>query len=231
LVTGTFKVYRSFSESAEREKIKAQLQRDIITVTENIERDIRMSGLGLPGNGLAVSLSDSSSDSLMIFQNSSNASTRITSAVSGSHIRLLVENGAVFNNAKWVCCKGSVVEYKKVARIGMNSTGADTIYLSDPVGYTLTLGVDSLVYPADAIGYYIRSDSISSLVRYHNGLSVALSNLIDTLNITPRDKGGNKLTASANATLVSIVMGGRAGKSAKDPLIADSTEVNIRNGF
>ncbi|MBN1306809.1 MAG: hypothetical protein JXA18_02755, partial [Chitinispirillaceae bacterium] len=85
VIAGTYRAYRYFTVSSTREKQKAELQRDIITVSNIIERDIRMAGCGLPGNGVSTHLVDEENGHLSCYTNEQRVETALTDIAQPAH--------------------------------------------------------------------------------------------------------------------------------------------------
>lgn len=220
---------RYITRSASRENDKALVQRDILTVTDFLEKDIRMAGLGLPGNGIEANLSDTASDELRIFINEQRQSSVLTAPASALDYAVFVENGLIMKPGQWVCLAGTDTVYKEISRVGMNAMAADTVYLTEQIGVG-NYPAASLVYPAIRIEYYVKNVSGPDFVRKKNNFAVNLSGLLDTMNIVPKDSFGVPLSGSiSSARVLTVVFGGMVGSGSSGVLMAESTEVNIRN--
>ena len=235
VISVSYKLYRYIEISTGREKQKAELQRDIITVSNIIETDIRMAGVGLPGNGVAAFLSDTVSDRLTLFTNENRTSTTLASNVTTGSTKLLVNDSAGFKTGGWVCLEGIGVDttYWYISHFGYNHSGVDTLSIAPPILSAYSVS-GTLVYPAVRIGYLIGNGTGTTpkLLRLRNNLSIDLGAKLDSIDVLPKDKLGNLLTMGSikNASVLTVVVGGFIGFNNSRVFMADSTEVNIRNG-
>ncbi|NLG18583.1 MAG: hypothetical protein GX556_14715 [Fibrobacter sp.] len=228
VVSAALQSQRYFMKGMSRENEKAQIQRDIITVSDLLEKDIRMSGFGLPGNGIKTVPSEVTSDELFIYTNSDRLQTELaTDAASGSD-RIYVNDAQVIMQENWICLKETDTAYLEITGTGISGGGPDTVYLAATLPKTYTASATT-VYPAGCIYWHIENDSSCYLTRKNNGLEVKLSAMLDTMNITPKDDLGTAVNQISSARVLTVMFGGKVGSGPSAVLMAESTEVNIRN--
>ena len=233
VISGAYKAHEYVSRSTERENEKALIQRDIIDVTEKLGREIRMAGLGLPGNGIKAELSDISSDILQVFSNDTKSKTQLTSNLSYYNTHILV-NGITGANAKgWVCIAGASLDtiYCKISALGENASGPDTVYLDGIVGLGVFTVAATEIYFCSRVLFKIeKSESSVSMVVEKNESSVKLGGEIDTLNITLNNSSGTVLTGGfENTAVITVFTGGYVGDGQNRTLVSESIDVNVRN--
>ncbi len=229
VVSSAYKVHLNFSKAASRENDKALLQRDLMSVCDMMEKDIRMAGLGLPGNGIDLRLSDTSSDELTLFVNKNQLRTRLVENASFSDTRILVESAGNAAWGKWVCVEGGSIIFREISRIALSlSSNPDTIHLTTPLNAG-PFSAASNVYSADRISYYIKSADERVLYRKFNSKESGISMIIDSLAVIPKDNKGTSLSSGTAAQVISAVIGGYIGQGNDLVFLAESTEVNIRN--
>ncbi|MBN1760766.1 MAG: hypothetical protein JW863_20725 [Chitinispirillaceae bacterium] len=230
LVAGAFQAYRYTMDSANREKKKAELQGDIITFSNIIEKDIRMAGCGMPGNGLYA---DYSVPELMIFTNENGDETTLSRVVQPIHAEAIVEDGSAFVVRGGICIAADGVDtiYRKVTGIGMYDLGPDTVYFSPAANTSTLMPAGSKVYPAMCFRYTVSGTLPDrKILRSRNSQTVPIGGIIDSIRVTLKDEDGSPTGgATKNAAMMTVVMGGFIGKGGNRVFLADSTEVNLRN--
>jgi type II secretory pathway pseudopilin PulG len=229
LIAGAFKAYQYTMASAGREKEKSELQSDLITFSNIIEKDIRMAGCGLPGNGLKADLSV---PSLTIFTNEAGHETTLDSIVQPAHSRAFVADASGFTTRGGICLAADGIDtiYRSVSRVGINSMGSDTVYFDESANTSYPFPVtDTHVYPTMCLRYTV-SGAPPKVYRSRNSQVVPIGGGIDSVYVTARDNSGASVGASVkNAAVLTVVMAGFIGSGGNRVFIADSTEVNLRN--
>lgn len=233
LVIGVFRAWRYFDSTTTREKYKAELQRDVITVTNIIERDIRMAGYGLPGNGIYVNLDASDNDKITFYTNENNSSTGLAQDAQPAHTKIYVNDASFFSVGGTVCLAGTDTIYRTIQHVGINASGDDTLILTASINTAQPLwAASSNAYPAMSISYEISGSAPFSLRRSRNGADLNIGGKLDSIEVKPKDISGNVLAGNGtNASVITIVMGGYVGKDGNRVFLAESTEVNIRNNY
>ncbi len=229
-----YKAYNFFNRSTAREKQKAELQQDIITVSSIIEKDIRMAGCGLPGNGVDAVLSDTSSDQLSLFINENRRETALADTANPQDRAVIIGDATDFRAGGWVCLSSSGTDtlYREIKRIGEANPGADTLELFQTVGSANPLYGGTKVFPASKITYTVASDSVFELKRLRNGKTLSLGRKLDSLHIVGKTFDGTPIAGGSlsDAQVMMIVLGGYVGTGQNRVFLADSTEINLRNG-
>ena len=230
IISAAYKAQLSFSKAASRENDKAVLQRDLMSACDMIEKDIRMAGLGLPGNGVDLKLSDTISDELTLFMNKAQLSATLYSNALYTDAKILINRTGISSWGRWVCLEaaGSIV-FKEITRVGLNLSGdPDTIYLAAQLNAGL-YPQNSNIYSADRISYFLKNMAEKVLCRRFNSRDSEISTVIDSLSIVPKDNGGVSLSSGTEAKVLKVVIGGYIGQGGNLVFLAESTEVNIRN--
>ncbi len=233
VISAAYKSHEYLTRSTEREKVKALIQRDIISVNEQMSRDIRMSGLGLPGNGVRVDLSDTSSDELQIFANETKGSAKLSVNLGFNDTKIFVDTLAGANDKGWVCIAGQEIDtiYCQMIGTGYNPMGPDTVYLNGIVGAgTFQPSTTQLYYCTRTLFKINKSESSRSFVVKKNETAVELGGYIDTFNIILKSISGTVLASDfKNAAVLTILTGGYVGNGSNLNLISETTDINIRN--
>lgn len=229
VISAAYKAQVSFSKAASRENDKAILQRDLMSVCDALEKDIRMAGLGLPGNGIELILSDTASDQLSMFVNKDHVVKVLSANVSSADTKILINNIGITKWGEWVCLNGSSKIYREISRVGKGSgTNPDTVYLYGQANAG-SIAAGSNVYSANRIVYYMKNGAEKKLVRRFNRKDTPVSTIIDSLSINPKNNNGLAVSYGTDARVITAIVGGYVGKESKRYFLAESTEVNIRN--
>lgn len=233
VISAAYKSHDYLSKSAARESKKAEIQRDIVTIIEKFEHDIRMAGIGLPGNGIEAELSDTASDKLFIYMNSGKTGASLTTAATYCNTKLIVTNaeGATVNGYVCLAANGVDTIYRAITGIGINPSGVDTIYLNSQIASGPYPIASSTVNYCTRIAFKIEKiENKKRLVTVRNQVSVPLGTNIDTLALIPKRYSGTVVgTDLTSAGVMSVFTGGYVGTGSNRRLISESTEVNIRN--
>ena len=232
IVWSVYKVWHGFDLRTTREKYKTELQRDIIAVTNLIERDIRRAGFGLPGNGIYVNLDDDANDEITFYNNDNATSTILAQHAQPVHTTIYVNDASIFTAGAAVCLAGTDTIYRTIQHAGVSATSDDTLMLIARINTAQPLWAGSTTaYPAMSIGYEISNDPVA-LTRTRDGAGMSFGKKLDSIKVEPKDDNGNILAGTGKeASVISIITGGYVGKGGNRVFLAESTEVNIRNNF
>lgn len=230
IINSAYQLYRYVTMSASREKVKAELQQEIINVCNIVEKDIRMAGCSIPGNGIDITFTPQ--ETLFIFTNSERFKTTLAVIAQPAHDKIIVTNDSGFSAEKWIFIpQGTSFIKRRIVSVKTNLTGNDTILLSQPLGIG-PLNVGTEIFPADRIAYtFVKNGNNLVFVKIKNSLNFTIGTKIDSLRIVPKDSNGNIVSGSNLETvaLLTVVIGGHVGSGSNRVFLAESTEVNIRN--
>lgn len=233
VISTAYKSHEYISKSTERENQKALIQRDVMTVTEKLSREIRMAGMGLPGNGVVANLSDTSSDELQVFSNDTKGIRQLAANVSYSDTMIFVDSIIGAKTTGWVCIAGVGRDtiYREISALGENYSGSDTVHLEGIVGAGIfTIGTTDVYYCSRVLFKIQTTGSSAGMIVQKNGVAVNLGGKIDTLNIILKNSSGTVLTTDfRKAAFITVFAGGYVGKGLNRNLISESMDINIRN--
>ncbi len=233
VVMGAYQAYNYVTKSTARENEKALIQKDIVTITERLGKDIRMAGNGLPGNGIRVALYTDKSDTLELFYNNELTGAKPAANILYDDVKLFAANCVGAKADGYICIAGRSVDtiYRQISRVGNNASGVDTIHLDGKVGAGTFLIDSTMLHYCDRIAYEIQTvDGEGTLVLSKNAMGVPLGSKIDTMNITPKNKAGTVLTGGfENTSLIEVLVGGYIGKGANRNMLSETMQVGIRN--
>lgn len=229
LISAAYKVQVNFSKTASRENDKAKLQRDLMNACNILEKDIRMAGLGLPGNGVQLEKSGTANDKLILHVNKKQLRAKVVNKIESSDTKILIEHTGSIDWGNWVCVENGSIVYREVSRVGISVSGApDTLYLGSTFNAGPFAPTVTTVYRTDKIVYNMDAED-KKLMRSINKITTPISSEIDSLAIILKDKNGMPLSTAGEAKVITVVMGGFIGNGSNKRFIHESTEVNIRN--
>ncbi len=224
VISGAYKLQSNITRSVERERDKSILLSEILNTGRLIERDIRSTGYGLPGNGLLRVIVDGNEE-LFLFTNSINVTAAITAQVNtGAHL-LQLSDAQGFNVGDWVCIKnGDQVTYHTVHNVNIDD---NRIHLENGVGSSIQAGAQ--IHRAESRRYFV--DPLEAvLYRESNGSVMRISDRINTLNLSPRGNAGSDMMLTPqNAQSIHVTLGGMVRSGGNEQLYSETTEINIRN--
>jgi prepilin-type N-terminal cleavage/methylation domain-containing protein len=226
LGTGAFRLYVNFTKQNTYQKRVNELQHQVLAAAQFIEKDIRMAGFGLPGNGIIPTLSLAGNDSIAVFINRDQLQTTLVGSTSSGATSVTVNSVAGIKASLWICLNRSdTTIYRKIASI--DSSGPHRILFdgglpgSFPDGATVSL--------ASKIEYSI-DPSEPTFARVENGRRSPVGSAIDTFSVIARNAAGDTLFSGFEAArTVLTTLGGRVQSSGRVFPILHTVEVNIRN--
>lgn len=229
ILTTAYKANQYFTKSTLHETEKSSLQREIITVSDIMSKDVRMAGLNLPGNGIRATVNSTSNDLIELYSNDSGYQTTLSEVPGFNDDRMRIVNGAGMIQDHWVCISEPLSDtvYRQIKRVGMNVSGPDTIFMYDEID--MTLSANTKVFPASRVKYCINA-STGGLTRSVNGIEVPIGSNVDTLEFVPKSSSGTTLgNMGKSAAVLSVYFGGRLKSGNGYSIISDSVEINLRN--
>ncbi|MDG5813553.1 prepilin-type N-terminal cleavage/methylation domain-containing protein [Chitinispirillales bacterium ANBcel5] len=223
VISGAYRLYNDLSKRMDHEAESALVYTDLITVSSMIERDFRVAGYNLPGNGIKKRDENGIAE-LLIFTNQQNVRTAAASQTQAGERTISLHNTDGFSVGDWICITAMASpEYHQISAVG--TTGTITI----EQGVSGTVPAGSLVYKADGVRYYIDEER-EALFREMKGNSYLVSNRIEVLELVAKDTDGQIITGDFSQTrAVSISLGSVIRSAGTERLVTESTEVNIRN--
>ncbi len=233
VITGIYRTYRYITISSIRERQKAELQQEIVNVSNIIERDMRMAGYGLPGNGVDINLTEEPPNHIISsFSNDSQTITRLKVGASSSDISIIVENASAFSINGYVCLAETNHDtvYRRITNIGIHGNGFDTLYLSNSIN-TSNFTTNASVHPATRVSYHLTQGSPKKIERHINGVQFTMGTKLDSIAVILKNAGGTPVVGASirDAQTVTVVVGGHIGEGNNRVFLSDSVEVNIRN--
>jgi prepilin-type N-terminal cleavage/methylation domain-containing protein len=225
--------YNAYIRMTAMQESQAKLQQQLMQVRNIIEKDIRMSGFNLPGNGLFPMNYGSGDFKLVFLRNENNNTTGLeNSAVPGDSL-LYVTNVNSATSQQWVCLQqGSAIAYYQIAKISIHSgLTCDTVKLKDStISVTWDKSVTK-VYFAKAV-YYNRTviNALYTLVRYASDGVQAIGPSIDSISFLPKDDSGDLPgNVFPQAKILGITLGGSFKTSNAQSRLFKTFDALIRN--
>ena len=228
VVSGTYRAFHFFLRNTRREYTKVELQRDIVAISELLEKDIRMAGYGLPGNGIMIP--STGTKKLEMFINRNQKITTLGKNASSTDTIIEVKDASGIQLPYWICICDTDTVYKEIETVTLASGGNDLVELTSTIGIGTYDTASAVVYFAEHIYYTVTSSPSPQFTRTRNCTTITLSPIIDTITVIPRDKNGANLIGPINTTRSLItILGGKVGQGATQTAVIESTEVTLRN--
>lgn len=235
LAIGTMGMFDSFTRGNVALKKGVELQEGFSRANQILERDIRMAGYNLPGNGLRLSIASENSKMIQIFQNRKSKKTALAAFALTNDSTLLINDDFNDLSHSWICLHvkdSNVTHYYPVAFIGHNTIGVDTVKLALA---HLTRSWDTAnteVFFPECITFGIENTSHGrTFVRRFKNKTYFISSDFDTVKVVPKDLNGNLLAANYENTRTITIYLKKKMKTVtgQDQLVSNRVEINIRN--
>ncbi len=226
-----FAVYGSFLKVSKFQKSSSDLETQCMLAIRVIEKDVRLAGFGIPGNGLYPYNSGTQNFRFVLMSNEDNARTTLCQDTKIGDSDIKVKNAAGIVADQWVCLvQSSAPVFYAIARVGSRS-GSDTVFLKDSTINTVLSKDSTQVYFAKSVQYTIKTENkVKSLVRTSFTNSITIGAAIDTFTVCPKDKAGADLGGNyTQAKMLGITLGGHVGPEGKSIAVTKSFDVDLRN--
>ncbi len=228
VVSGAVRFFAGFSRRNAQQQRNAVFQQQIANAGRLIEGDIRMSGYGLPGNGIQIDETSGTIDTVHLFSNENDHTYALKKeSLSGEQtIKVMDITGLAEGN--WICISsGSNVTFREIELVAANGKiGFDT-----PLSFDCTVDTTK-VFGADRISYYLETKNGSkSLIRRKNTSFHTVSSSMNHLAIEARNESDSLLTSNyQEARNLSFVVGGGSGTGGASANVrTDTVSAFIRN--
>jgi len=201
VATIAFRAFARFSaQSAEQQRI-AVTQDRLTRLTQLLEKDIRMAGYGLPGNGLHVWDNTTGSDSVAFYTAEATYTTQLALATSSGGDTICVDDDGAGAVGGGLCLEdGDTVIYREIAGFKHNQPCGDKVLIRPSLPSHVFEVDPTTVYFTDRVSYRIRS---GTLLRKRNGSgSTDMGGEIDGLNVYALNDSSDTLTGNFDSTRV-----------------------------
>jgi type II secretory pathway pseudopilin PulG len=225
-------MYGSVVRGTDIQESQSEMQDQFMSAYRLLEKDMRMAGYNLPGNGLVPLLNSNGKTSLVMLRNDADKSARLSVTANAGDSKLLVDNCMGVMANQWVClAKDSIFSYYRISHVCLHSvTGFDTVQLLDSTIST-TWAQYTKVYFANEIKYSVDSvDGKWSLVRHSIVNDCIIGQSIDSVYFTPEDSSSSETgTDFSKAHYIGITLVSHLKRATQKPLAINSFEVKLRN--
>jgi prepilin-type N-terminal cleavage/methylation domain-containing protein len=228
VVIGTARVYGAFVKQNAVQRKVASLNSEMVSAIHALEKDTRMAGYGLPGNGLQMSIAGSD-DTVWAFSNEpGRAKALLAVGATAGDSFAIVAPSSDYSVGSWVLLKsGSTLLYRNIKRIESSGSNKKLVF-TKTLGAAFTAG--SEVYYADGVQYYLKKTPPTALCRIENGDTLTLGTVIDSFAVAAQDSIDGSLSSQFEKTRSLIIsVGGNPGTSSKPMRSRETIRVNIRN--
>jgi hypothetical protein len=226
-------VYSSYAKMTHAQGAQSNMQQQLMFARRLIEKDVRMSGLNLPGNGLLRLNYGSAQLKLVFLRNENNKNTGLMIDAHIGDSLLMVKDAHGVSVKQWVClARDSSVVYYQIARIGLSGApGCDTLKLADSTVSAVWNKSVTQVRFAKGIFYDLTHASPTwCLMRHASDGDQAIGSSIDSISYTPKDSSGVSTGNNfARAKIIEITLAGRSPDSPVNFRVIKTFEAMIRN--
>lgn len=232
VITGAFQMQGAFVKNNVAVKSESILYEQLARANQILEKDIRMAGYNLPGNGMIPDLSVANENVLKIFINENNLHTTLADDASSGAVKIKITSDAGVSVGQWICLSDGDddIAYYEISHVGHNELGTDTVTITTSLDDTWG-AAGTQVYFADAYTYSLELDGATmALVRRTYNRAYAISSDIDAINVIPKDSEGTPLTNDFDdARSISVQLSKTIPSITGQKTILNTAEVFIRN--
>lgn len=226
-----FQLYGNFIKSNVSMKAESVLNEHLARASQILEKDIRMAGYNLPGNGLVVDISTPNNHVLHTLTRLSTTQTTLGQNVAATSTTIFVQDDLGVVVGQWVCLyDGSIIEYREIAHVGHNPGGDDTITVYNGLSNSWVTAT-AKVYFARCYTYSLETNgTTTSLVRRTHDHLYSISSDIEAINIIPKDQNGAAIASNfLNVRSVSVQLSKQINSINGQKLVACTIDASIRN--
>ncbi len=224
-------VYGSFVKMSRFQSSSADMENQFMLSGRVMEKDVRLAGYGIPGNGLYLQNVGSPNFSLIVLSNEDDARAPLEHDAPIGASRVTVTSAAGITANQWACLvQGAAGAFYKIGRIALHS-GSDTVVFADSLLHDAWQKDLAQVYFAKGVHYSIQPiNGKRSLVRTSLLNASPIGESVDTFFVVPKDKSGADLGGNyAHAQVLGITLGGHVGAAGKFVSVTKSFDVDLRN--
>jgi prepilin-type N-terminal cleavage/methylation domain-containing protein len=230
VVAGMYQSYIRFTRGNLTERQSLEIQNHIAAASGVIEKDIRMAGYRLPGNGLGAIITTGPNCALRLFTNDLERQSALAGDAPAGNTIVRVLDGAGVEAGQWICLSGADTVFYPIERV-CSATHEDTIYLADtaltadwPLGETA-------VYFARSIRYGVETYLGEQwLVRATHDKTTALSPLITRFAAAALDENGQSCMTHADlARTLEVTIGSVTVDRGDSARVSETFQTAIRN--
>ena len=226
-----FAVYGSFVKVSNFQKSSLDLETQFMHAVRVIEKDVRLAGFGIPGNGLYPINGGAQNFRLVVLSNEDNKKTALFEDAHNGDSDIKVQNADGIAANQWAyMVQQTDVAYYAIDRVGLHS-GSDTVFLKDSLIHITWNKSSTQVYFAKGIRYGVElKDGKKNLIRASLMNSIPVGSSIDSFIVCPKDKAGADLGGDyAPAKILGITIGGHVGAAGKTFAATKSFDVDLKN--
>jgi hypothetical protein len=223
-------IFGSFQKISKFQQSSAELESQFLLSSQIIEKDIRLAGFGIPGNGLYPRNFGTGDFSLVVLSNVENVQTTLSQDAGSGGGEITVKSSAGISGQSWVClCRDSTVRFYQIGRVGLHC-GSDTVVLKDST-LTKSWNQDSVrVYFAKGVEYGVTLiNGKRTLVRTAPTSSIAIGASIDSFAVCQKTPASSTVGDFSRTKTLGITIGGRVGQAGRSVAVTRSFDVEIRN--
>ncbi len=232
VTVGICKAFATFIRSNVTVKSNVVIQEHIIRANKFLEKDIRMTGLYLPGNGLELDLSNADNHQLSLYYNKENRQTTLPYDTEVSNDYIMVDDIQDVVANETICLSdGTEIKYFQIASVEDNQGAPDRVYLTGATISRTWSSENTTAVFAKRIKYEVETDSNGkSLVRHSLNNDFTLSDKIDMITVTPKDSLGVAITSQYDdSRYISVALNSTTTNLIGNGNVSNTLEIAIKN--
>jgi type II secretory pathway pseudopilin PulG len=229
VIAGLSRVYVNFTRQNAIQRNIATLMQEVVTATQLMEKDGRMAGYGLPGNGLYMNIAGSDDTICMLSNEAQRSKSSLKFDANAADSFIIVPTSTDYIPGMWVLMKsGTTMVYRCIKRI--EGSGSDQkLVMTQTLGTAFSSASTDAWY-ADGVRYNLQKTTPPKFIRNENGHVYFLGTLIDSFAVTAKDSIDGTLTDHFENTRALIIgIGGNSGTAQKPVRMRQTMRVNIKN--
>jgi hypothetical protein len=223
--------YGAFVKMSNFQQACMDLENQFMLFTRVIEKDVRLAGFNIPGNGLYAKNIGMPDFYFVALSNEENLHTLLSGSAQIGETGIKVTNASGTGANQWICLsQGSTIGLYRISRVGLNP-GADTVVLGDSMCTILWKKDSTHVCFAKGIQYGVRLwQGEKKLIRTSMAHSSPIGPSVDSLSVCPKNRAGADLGNDfSQAKILGITLGGKVGPVGKAIVMTKSFDVELRN--
>lgn len=232
IIIGTLRIYTYLTRNNQAIKTALQVQQDLVLACKFVEKDIHMTGYGVPGNGIVVDVSTAGDHKVHFFANKENISTNLSFDVYTGDMLIKVDEAQGADSTMWICMasEDDTVFYP-IQHIRFSASDPDTVTLDTLLDIDWDDGSDTQIHFVEHVFYQVQdTPNGRALVRNRGDGEFVPGNLISQFDVTLTDDSSNVETSPMNdARTITAILGAPCSDAHGDRVITEMISVNIRN--
>ncbi|MBD3420247.1 MAG: hypothetical protein GF398_09045 [Chitinivibrionales bacterium] len=230
VTSGALYAYRNFTQQQHKQKARAELETQLQRIRLFVEKDLRMAGYGLSGNGLLLSKETGSPDMLTILSNQSATETQVNSGLSENRLSFDLWQAEGIEAGTWMQIDGSEILYRRIESITFIEDEGYRVVLNEAIPENVAIIAGDQVKFYDGVKYWVNAES-AVMYRQDNTLTQTFEG-IENFGVVPWDASGTDVSGEVGkARTVDVSFSGDIAWKDQSFELSEDISVNLRNYF